>query len=277
MKKLSLVVGIVLMMSNPAWSQDVMEEGGWRGKVRPLLTRFLSEETTAKLIGPAPVVEEVMEMPALPNVVKSSTVIPVHDKESELHKQGAEFDNLPAEKRREYDIAFLRELFQATRRAPAREDDLSKWLNVLEGGGSREGVYRGVVLDDVYASLESYEEPVSQRLVDWSLIFSRKFLGLAFQAEAFKQANLFFLKRHITEKVLEMLDTLESNPEDYRRWYAVFASDLAKEFPNLWAGSFRGQTSPSAHLAWAKKAKIQHIKSEVVIKLHTAMNKLQEN
>lgn len=276
MKKLSLTVGILLLTSSFAMAQVEVSEGGWRGKLRPLLVRILGTETTMKLLGPAPVVEEIMEMPVLPTVVKSNTDVTVYNKESELRKQGADFDKLPAEKRRDYELAFLRELFQATRRAPAREDDLSKWLNVLEGGGSREGVYRGVVLDEVYASLESYEEPVSPKLVQWTLLFSRKFLGLAFQEDAFKQANLFFLKRHIAEKVLELLDTMEATPEDLRRWYAVFSSDMAKEFPTLWPGTFRAQTSPSAHLEWARKAKLQHIKSEVLVKLHSAMNSLQD-
>lgn len=276
MKKLSLIVGIVLLVSSVAMAQETPVEGGWRGKLRPLLTKILGDEAAVKILGPAPVAEEVMEMPPLPTVVKSNTDVAVYKNDSELRKQGVEFEQLPAEKRREYNVAFLKELFQATRRAPAREDDLSKWLNVLEGGGSREGVYRGLVLDDVYASLESYEEPTSPKLVDWTIAFARKFLGLAFQAEAFKQANLFFLKRHISEKVLEMMDTLEANPESFRQWYAVFASDMAKEFPNLWRGSFRAQTSPSAHLEWAKKANLQHIKGEVLIKLHAAMNSLQD-
>lgn len=274
-KKLSLIVGI-LVLSSSLWAQTPEVEGGWRGKLRPYLAQYLGEETAVKILGPAPVIEEVMEMPRLPTVVKSNTDITVYSKDSELRKQGKEFDLLAADKKRTYEVAFLRELFLATRRAPAREDDLAKWLNVLEGGGSREGVYRGLVLDDVYASYESYEEPVSPKLVNWTLAFSRKFLGLGFQADAFKQANLFFLKRHIAEKVLEMLDTMEGTPEDLRRWYAVFSSDIGKEFPNLWVGTIRANTSPSAHLEWAKSAHLQHIKSEVLIKLHTVMNTLQD-
>lgn len=275
-KKLSVTIGLLLLLSLSAFAQETPAEEGWRGKIRPLMTKILGEETTGKIIGPAPLIEEIMKMPPLPTVVNSNTDLTVYSKDSELRKQGKEFEKLPAVKKQDYDVAFLKELFLATRRGPAREDDLSKWLNALDGGGSREGVYRGLVLDDVYASLESYEEPVSPRLVEWTLSFSRKFLGLGFQPDAFKQANLFFLKRHITEKVLEMLDTLEAKPEDFRRWYAVFSSDIAKQFPNQWPGTIRANNSPSAHLEWAKTAPLQHIKSEVIIKLHTVMNSLQD-
>lgn len=271
------MIGLVALLSLSAFAQETQVEEGWKGKLRPLMSKILGEETTAKIIGPAPIVEETMEMPPLPTVVNSNTDITVYSKDSELRKQGQAFEKLPAVKKQDYDAAFLKELFLATRRGPAREDDLSKWLNALEGGGSREGVYRGLVLDEVYASLESYEEPVSPRLVEWTLAFARKFLGLGFQPDAFKQANLFFLKRHITEKVLEMLDTLEAKPEDFRKWYAVFSSDIAKQFPNLWPGTIRANKSPSTHLEWVKTAPLQHIKSEVIIKLHTVMNSLQDS
>lgn len=276
MKKLIVVVGILLVTSGLALAQAPVPEEGWKGKLRPLITKFLGEKTAVSLLGEPPVVEETMELPVLPELKKSNTDASVYKQDSELRRQGKEFDALPADKKRAYDIGFLNELFTATRRSPARPDDLAKWVNVLEGGGSREGVYRGLVLDEVYASLENYQEPITEKLSSWTIAFARKFLGLAYQPEAFKQANLFFLKRTIAEKVLEMIDALESRPGDVRTWYAVFSSDLAKQFPQLWPGTIRANTKPSAHLEWAKKAPYQHIKSEVLVKLHMAMNSLQD-
>ncbi len=276
MKKLITIVSL-LLVSSVSLAQDYPETG-WKAKASPLLERFLGEASTANLIGPAPLPPEPpqMELPKLPTLEKKNTDASVYKMDSELRKQGKEFEALPADKRRSYEIAFLKEIFQATRRAPARQEDLAKWLNVLEGGGSREGVYRGLVLDEVYAMMEGYEEAPNPKLVKWTQEFAKKYLALAFKEEVLKQGNLFFIKRVMSEKVLEMLDTLESNPEDFRKWYAVFSSQLAKEFGNLWAGSFRANQQAEAHLNWAKKAHIQHIKSEVLIKLHMAMNSLQD-
>lgn len=276
MKKLIVIVSL-LLVNSLAFAQDYPETG-WRAKVRPMMERFLGEASTASLIGPAPLPPEPpqMELPKLPTLEKKNTDASVYKMDSELRKQGKEFDALPAEKRRSYEIAFLKEIFQATRRAPARQEDLAKWLNVLEGGGSREGVYRGLVLDEVYAMMEGYEEAPNPKLVKWTQEFAKKYLALAFKEEVLKQGNLFFIKRVMSEKVLEMLDTLESNPEDFRKWYAVFSAQVAKEFGGLWGGSFRANTQAEAHLNWARKAHLQHIKSEVLIKLHMAMNSLQD-
>ncbi|MBY0518385.1 MAG: hypothetical protein K2P81_15855 [Bacteriovoracaceae bacterium] len=277
MGKLIVFVGIMLLALG-AFAQDDYPETGWRAQARPLLVKILGVDTTAKLIGaePMPPVVEEMKLPALPTLERKNTDASVYKMDSELRKQGKDFDALPADKRRSYEVAFLKELFLATRRAPAKEEDLSKWLNVLEGGGSREGVYRGLVLDEVYASMENFEEVPSAKLISWTQEFTKKYLALAFKEEVLKQGNSFFIKRVISEKVLEMLDTLESKPEDFRTWYAVFSAQVAKEFPSLWKGSIRSNPSAEVHLQWAKKSHIQHIKSEVLIKLHSAMNAQQD-
>jgi hypothetical protein len=277
MKRLIVLIGIMLL-SFSALAQDPYPEMGWRASVRPLLMKIIGEKGAVGLLGAEPLPPEPVEMPlpALPKLERKNTDASIYKMDSELRKQGKEFEALPAEKRRSYEVAYLKELFQATRRAPAREEDLAKWLNVLEGGGTREGVYRGVVLDDVYASLENYEEQPSPKLLTWTQAFTKKYLALAFSEEALKQGNLFFIKRVVTEKVLEMLDALETRPEDFRTWYAVMSSQLATEFPNIWKGTIRANPDAQVHLNWAKKAHLQHIKSDAVIKLQTVMNGLQD-
>ena len=277
MKRLIVLIGIMLL-SFSALAQDSYPETGWKASVRPLLMKVIGEKGTVGLLGAEPLPPGPVEMalPALPKLERKNTDASIYKMDSELRKQGKEFEALTAEKRRSYEVAYLKELFQATRRAPAREEDLAKWLNVLEGGGTREGVYRGVVLDDVYASLENYEEQPSAKLLTWTQAFTKKYLALAFSEEALKQGNLFFIKRVVTEKVLEMLDALETKPEDFRTWYAVMSSQLATEFPNIWKGSIRANPDAQVHLNWAKKAHLQHIKSDAVIKLQTVMNGLQD-
>ncbi len=274
MKRQMALVGILLALSAPLQAETT--EPGWKASLRQGLGRILGNERAAKLLGPKPVAEADMALPQLPELQKQNTDTSVYKRDTELGRQGAEFAALPADKRRSFDVAFLRELFEATRRAPAKSDDLAKWINVLENGGTREGVYRGLVLDEVYSSLEGYEDPLSPGLVKWTVGFARRFLGLAFQEDAFKQANLFFLKRHIAEKMLEMMDALEARPDDFRRWYGVFSAYLAQEFPELWNGPIRGQVDPAVHVAWARRAPLQHIKSEALVKLHLVMNRLQD-
>jgi hypothetical protein len=272
----SVFVGFLLVTA--VWAQATPIETGWRASVRPWVIRVFGEAKATNWLGAPPVAVESIILPVLPALDKKNTDVSVYKREdSELRKQGKEFEALSVDKRRAYDVAFLQEVFLVTRRAPAKNEDLAKWDNVLEGGGSREGIYRGLVLDEVYASLENYEEAPSAKLIEWTLNFARSYLGLAFQAEAFQKANLFFLKRHMSEKALEMMDMLESKPQDFRSWYAVYSSDIAQAFPILWGGhAIRGVSDRKAHFAWASKAPLQHIKLEAVIKLHMVMNHLQD-
>ncbi len=270
-----ILVGF-LLLSAVAMAQTPPVEEGWKGAVRPWVTRLFGEGRATTWLGPAPMAAETILLPAIPTLERSNTDNSVYTQNSELRDQGKEFTALPAERRRAYDFAFLQEAFQATRRAPAKPEDLAKWDNVLEGGGSREGIYRGLVLDEVYASLESYEEAASPKLVEWTIAFARTYLGQAFTAQAFENANQFFIKRHMAEKALEIMDALEARPADFRAWYAVLSADLARTFPSIWVGAIRGRTEREVHLDWARKAPLQHIKMEAVIKLHLVMNSLQD-
>lgn len=271
MKKLTVLMLFSLSLS-------VFAEEGLKGKLRPHLEKLLGSDLTEKMLGAEPVEAPVttVKMPEIPKLERKNTDASVYGMDSDLRKQGKDFEALSKEKRRAYEIAFIKELFQATRRAPAKEEDLARWINVLEGGGSREGVYRGLVLDDVYASLESYDEPLSEKIVPWTIGFAKKYFALSYKDEVLRKANLFFLKRIISEKMLEIMDALESRPDDFRSWYALMSADLAGDFAPLFKEGIRLNTTPEVHYKWAQKAHLQHMKSEAIIKLHLVMNFLQD-
>lgn len=268
-----LIVLVFFSLSFGATAED-----GLKAKLRPHMDKFLGVELTEKILGAKPVEEPIstVKMPSIPKLERKNTDASVYGMDSELRKQGKDFDALPADKKRAYEIAFIKELFQATRRAPAKEEDLARWINVLEGGGSREGVYRGLVLDEVYASLESYDEQLSSKIVPWTIEFAKKYFALLYKEDVLRRANLFFLKRTMSEKMLEIMDALESNPADFRSWYALMSADMARDFGPIFKEGIRSNPTPEVHVKWAEKAHLQHIKSEAIIKLHLVMNSLQE-
>jgi hypothetical protein len=59
------------------------------------------------------------------------------------------------------------------------------------------------------------------------------------------------------------------------RWYALFSSELAKDYQPMLLSDVRKDPSALFHYQWAQGMPIQHIKSEFIIKLHTVMNGLQ--
>lgn len=270
MNKLIIILSLLICL-NAAAQSDV--EIGWKGKLRSLITQVAGVEWSNKLLGEVPVAAPEFSMPEIPKQIKKSTDVGSYTKKT---KPPTEFDKLPLERRRKFDYEFLKELFLVTRKTDAKDEDLSNWLNTLDQGGSREGVYQGLVLDEVYNGLESIEGKPTKKLLDFCLKFSQNFLNQTFKPESLKQLNLYSLKRIFTEKGLDIIEYYEVHDLDaLYRWYALLSADLAKDFKPLLKSQIRHQHSAKYHYQWAQGMPIQHIKSEFIVKLHTVMNGLQ--
>lgn len=271
MKYLMFILGLLLSLQ--VMAQDVPLEPSWKVKLRGVITNIAGESWSEKLLGKAPEVKAEFELPVIPKEVKKTTDATTYDK---IQKEPTEYDRLPPERKRQFDYKFLQELFVVTRKTEAKDEDLSNWLNTLDQGGSREGIYQALVLDEVYAALENMDEKPSNRLMDFTLKFSQKFFNQTFKKESLEQLNLYSLKRILSEKGLDLMEYFETKDLDgLYRWYAIFSADLAKEYSPLLKSQVRSDVSPLYHYEWAKGMPIQHIKSEFIIKLHTVMNGLQ--
>ena len=272
MNKLIIVVGLFLSLS--VLAQEVKLESSWKTKGREIVTSIAGATWGEKFFGaiPQPAVVEP-KLPVIPKLDKKSTDIGNYTK---IKKDPTEYDRLPTERKRQFDYKFLQELFQVTRKTEAKDEDLSTWLNTLDQGGSRDGIYQALVLDDVYAALENMEEKPTNKLLDFSLKFSQRFINQTFKKESLAQLNLYSLKRILTEKGLDLMENYEvNNLDSLYQWYAVFSGELATEYGPLLKTPLRQNPSVEYHLQWAKNMPIQHIKSEFVIKLHSVMNGLQ--
>jgi hypothetical protein len=263
---------LLSLISFSAWA-DVPVESSLRSKLRNLITSVAGTEWSDKILGKLPEPVKEMELPEIPTNFKSSTDVTSYNK---MEKPATEFDKLPPDRKAQFDRAFIEELFVATRKTEPKDEDLSTWLNNLQQGGSREAVYRGLVLDDVYATLENLNEKPTARLLDFCTRFSKKFFNLNYTEEGIKQFNLYTLKRTLTEKGLDLMDYYEGKDlEELNRWYALFSAELAKEYAPLLKSDLRRNPNPKFHYEWAKGMPIQHIKSEFIIKMHMVMNQLQ--
>lgn len=272
MNKLIIIVGLLFSLS--VFAQEMKLESSWKTKGREIVTSLVGAEWGAKIFGPIPqppVVEA--KLPEIPQNFKKASDVGSYTK---LPKEPTEYDRLPNERKRQFDYKFLQELFQITRRTEAKDEDLATWLNTLDQGGSREGIYQALVLDEVYSSLENMNEPPTDRLLDFCLKFSERFFKQTFKKESLSKLNLYSLKRIFTEKGLDLLEYYEvNNLQDLYQWYAVFSSELAKDYAPLLKTPIRQDARLEYHLNWAKSMPVQHIKSEFIIKLHSVMNGMQ--
>jgi hypothetical protein len=268
-RKLIFILGLILSVE--AYAQ--VEESELRSRVRNLITRVAGVEWSDKLLGKlAEPVPEIV-MPVIPKNFKKSTDVSSYTKKE---KSGTEFDKLPPSRRQQFDYQFLKELFLVTRKTEPKDEDLSTWLNTLDQGGSREGIYQALVLDEVYASLENMSEKPSARLKEFIMFYSPKFLAQTFKPESLDDLNLFSHKRIMAEKGLDLLEYYETNDLDsLYRWYALFSADMGEKYAALFKSDVRKSASAKFHYEWAKGMPIQHIKSEFIIKIHMVMNGMQ--
>jgi|LUMW01.1.fsa_nt_gb hypothetical protein len=221
--------------------------------------------------------ESELNFPEVPKINANATSVSVYEKKGALFNQGASFKNLSLQEKRKYRMAFIKEIFVQTRGGEVSTQELISSLNILEQGGTREGLYRSIVLGQEYLSLEAYEEEPKERLIKFSLDISRKFLELEYNEQQLKQLNLWIIKRILVEKFLEVMDSFHPDRYDLHAWYAHLSRDLAQDFSSLWKNKLRSNQSLNFHYEWAQKVPFQHIKSEVIVKLHKVMNHIQEN
>ena len=235
--------------------------------LRPHLIKILGKETTIKLLG-----KDVGEitLPEIPKVGKNAKDI------SNYGKGPKNKVTYKKDQERRYNYNFVKEIYMAVRKVKANDSELSKWMNVLEQNGSREGVYRALVLDGTYLGLENYDFPMEKRTVDFTMSYIEKYLNKTISQGALEKANFYTVKRDITEKTLEVIDEfLKMEGDEVYDWYALFSAEMASRFPKAMDNETRKETSPQKHKLWAKSVPDQYLKSEVIIKLHNVFNDIQ--
>ncbi|MBT7610042.1 MAG: hypothetical protein HN576_09815 [Bacteriovoracaceae bacterium] len=267
MNKIILVFLLALLFPSANYAAEKSKLDELKSKVRGYVSQYIGEDIASKVFGTLPV--QIL-LPKIPKIICSSKdencdkaiVIRTEDELSKVQKE-------------KYNLSFLQELHLVTRNRKADKNFVVKWMNVMNQGASREGVYRALVLDNTYAGLENFENPLNDATIEFAIGFLKKFVGKKVKATSLESLNFYSLKRIATERSLEIIDELSKRPEDLSRWYAVFSADIAESFPSLWnKNKVRKNTSAPYHLAWANKAPSQHLRSEVIIKLHLVFNSL---
>lgn len=265
-----LALSIHLAFAQEAKSQTAAQEKSLVEKMRPQLMKILGEEWTVKLIGAdkSVPVDEV-PMPKIPKVEDDAKSVAVYAKKADTIVL-----KLTPEQEQKYNYAYIKEVYEATRQSKPNDDEVGKMMNVLGQGGTREGVYRSMVLDSIYGGMENWDKPVKSVTADFAVYFYGKYFDKKILKKSFEGMSIYTLKRLVSEKALEVADAYGDDRDGLERWYAVMSADLATRFPQIWTNAMRKKTSALEHKTWASKVPVQHIKSELVIKIHSALNSM---
>ena len=251
-----------------AQDKNPPKEESFIEKIRPTVSRFLGEEISEKIFGKNPIkVDAEIQMPALPKIIDDAKSTAVYNKKTDK----IVLDSKVEEK---FYYVFIREIYEVTRQAKPTNEEISQYLNVLSQGGTREGIYRSLVLDSVYAGMENWDKPVKSATADYAVYFYQKYLGRKVAKKNFEGMSVYTLKRLIVDRTLDLFDAFGEDRESLEKWYAILSADLAVKFPMVWQNALRKNPSQVDHKAWASKVPLQHIKSEVMIKVHTAFNSM---
>ncbi len=261
--KLWLVASIFILSTSLVYAQD--EVPTFKDKMRPWVEKVVGAEWAIKLLGPKP---ETIELPAIPKIVTDSKSTAVYEKKIDEKKL-----SVSKEEEQKLNYFFIKELYEAVRSVEPQGDELSRWMNALDQGGTREGVYRALVLDDQYAGLENYNKAPTDEVVKFVQWFFPRFMGETVNAP--EKVSFFTLKREAVEKCLEIVDAFNGNRDQLSRWYAVLSAELAQKYPQAFKNDLRKSTDKKRHKLWAEGNPQQHVKSEIMIKVHTVFNFLE--
>lgn len=243
-------------------------EGSFKKGLRSYIIKFLGEDTATSILGTAP---DGVELPEIPKVNRSALDQSVFKNEKDIKEE-----NIPESKKKKLDYYFIEELYTATRNTKANKNDLLSWFSILSQGGTREGVYRALVLDNTYRGLENYDNPVNASTVEFASYFYSRFLNKKIKKKAIEGLNFYTLKRITVKNSLEVADEyLKGDKESFYKWYAVFSGELAREYPKAWKNKLRKTTKMKYHKKWAETVPDQQIKSEIIIKIHKVYNFLK--
>ena len=266
MKKIVLTLSLIMtsLQVNAIDFNDLVNKA--KSKINKVLNKEEKKEKVSSIT-----------LPKIPKITKDAKSTDVYTKKGKIHEQGSAFNKLSLEEKRKYRIAFIDELYEVTKGGKVSDSDLKSKLNMLEQGGTREGIYRLLVLDTSYRRLEASELVSSDKLVTFTVNYGEKYLGRVFDPELVGKLNPWGVKKIIVEKSLEVIDALAHKEDDLYRWYAVLSAELANKNSALWKNKTRKRYSAEYHYRWAKKVPFQLIKSEVIIKLHKLMNQLNQS
>ncbi|OUR93673.1 hypothetical protein A9Q84_19610 [Halobacteriovorax marinus] len=257
MKKLFSILLLATLLSTPIQAEGLSDT------IRPYVEKYLGAEFAVKLFGEK---EESIKLPEIPKVNKDAKSIRPELKEKTKNK-------ISKEQMEKSNLNFVFEIYESTRKIKPNDNDVAKWMNVMEQGGSREGVYRALVLDGTYAGMENYDSPMTDSGIAFTKYYVNNFLNKNLKKDSIEKTNFFTLKRVLTEQTLEVLDELAFKDINlFYDWYAVFSAEIAKKYPNYFKNKIRKSTSRERHRKWGSFVPTQHVKSEVIIKLHNLFN-----
>lgn len=240
-------------------------------KLKITFEDLFGQSLTSKVFGEDKNKTLDLKLPVIPKVNNSATDVSIY-KVKAIDSKKTKFGSLKEFEKDKFRTSFLNELFYVTSKTKLTKQNLSVYIDRFNQGVSREGIYRSIVSGKDYYELERTPIVASDKLIDFTLNFSKKFLNTEFKKSSLGNSNRYVVKRIVTDKALDIAEALAVRPDDLYKWYAILSAEISN-YP-IWKNKTRMNSSEYFHYEWAKRAPFSHIKSEIIIKLHKLYNYL---
>ena len=133
--------------------------------------------------------------------------------------------------------------------------EINSWVNVLSQGGSREGVYRSIVLGDEYYQMENFDEKTKERTSEFAQYILENFVGLTINLETLQKMNFYATKRMVVEKLLEIIEAMKQ--------MSLFVSGMPLYLKALQRDTNKYLRAIFAWIKWGKGTFIGQIKLQL--------------
>jgi hypothetical protein len=237
--------------------------------VRSYLVQILGEKGTSELIGLPP---DKIQLPIIPKL----SLLPRNSASYEKRIDQGKSYQLNAENIRFYNVIFVNEIYKRTFHREATDGEKEKWLNTLEQGGSREGIFRALVFSTEYNQLERNSPLASPRAESFAVDFLNKYINYQIKQSSLGKYSATTWKRVCVDKALDMMDVISQNPNDLYRWYAVLSSQWGKNFGDQFSAQLRKGFIREEHFNWAQTVPLDIIKAEVILKMFIILDFLDQ-
>lgn len=213
------------------------------------------------------------ELPEIPTVNRNAKDTSQYNRKTDPMIKSFS-DSLSDLQKEQLNSSFINEAYTAVLGREPLHDEYAAKISVLQQGGSREGLYRSIVLGSKYQSFEKGSDLTSNKTADFLTQILPEFTGFNMEKERLTQINFYTVKRVVTERFLEVIDAYDDE-DNLRRWFAVLSHKLEESAPKTWKQRHRTFKSKNAYYHWSKKIPRDILKSEVYLRLHLLLNKQQ--
>ena len=176
--------------------------------------------------------------------------------------------------------AFLKEVHLVVLERTVTQEEFARWLNVLDQGGSYEGIYNGLANGDEYRAKEKgvappqalrlYAQTMTELTITKETEGDRKKM-LADFAQKGVNKSLYTLKREVAQEALKAADGVREYKEKFATWYGRFAAVTNKLGVDFGAPD-RNSADELVHYRWALVHGEDPVKWEMLNRIHRLFN-----